>query len=460
MGILAWVILQLAAGQERWPQPGQQGQRAAQWASYELEVRAAFLKERRRFHGDIERIEKEMQQAAEAQEQARAKVRLAAQGSASLERPTSEEPAWDGADPWLELTADADEDPPAEDAALQEVLARAFSGAQGQGLSQGSLEGMAPSTPPSRLLPRTPKAAVPKGGGKAPGTASASTRLIPFPPPKRPKLGPAADDDVNMQTAYASEDPYQRVVDGHGAPADTLASPPLKTEDPQSPFSVDSESPVYFRAGQVEQETDWGSANASTSQQQPGGCEYGYSPLPNFRRRPGSWNVQHWCGDGLSGRPCVLSLMQVTLRHGKTGLQAQSSGQQHLGYALVRGSQRSWPVFLEDWVSCIRKVADSGSCCAEKGSFPLYILPGCVHMFQSPVGLRPRWFRVGCLSVPDFAFLASARWISRAAFAHHGLIRQVACASCLSGVSFAVVVLLSGPPSRSHANPFWLSARC
>ena len=207
-------------GQER-------GQRAAQWASYEQEVRAAFLKERRRFQGDIEGIAKEMQQAAEAQEQARAKVRLAAQGSASLERPTSEEPAWDGADPWLELTADADEDPPAEDAALQEVLARAFSGAQGQGLSQGSLEGMVPSTPPSRLLPRTPKAAVPKKGNKAPGTASASTRLIPFPPPKRPKLGPAADEDVNMQTAYASEDPYQRVVGGHGAPADTLASPPL-----------------------------------------------------------------------------------------------------------------------------------------------------------------------------------------------------------------------------------------
>ena len=196
-------------------------QKTTQWESYEKELRSAFLKERKRHQSDLERIEKELRQAVLSQEEARARVRQAAQGSSGSFAVADKEMEAEEPDPWLELTAVHEESPP-EDEVLQAVLARAMIGphhGQGDRVGQDSLT---PATPPTRGTPRTPKAAMPKTGGH--GIRPPGSRLTPFPPPKRPKLGhELGEEDVLMGHTYAAADPYQSQ---HNA-ADSLASPPL-----------------------------------------------------------------------------------------------------------------------------------------------------------------------------------------------------------------------------------------
>ena len=171
-----------------------------------------------------------MEKAIQAQEDARLRVRVVAQGPMPSQAQAVED-NYEESDPWLDLTTAPD----AEDEALQAVLSRALNGARNMPAQlQSEVAGQA--TPPSRGPPRTPQVparptAVPHAGS----AADSGTRLVPFPPPKRPKLGPQTGDDAAMECPYALEDPYQRPFGSPGTLQAALASPPLgKPKPPQA----------------------------------------------------------------------------------------------------------------------------------------------------------------------------------------------------------------------------------
>ena len=202
-------------------------QRLAQWNQYERNVRAEFLKERARHQQDVEQIEAELGRAVQAQEAARAKVRAAAQGSET--KSSAAIPGEDEYDPCMDRIAGWEEDSPKDDAALQQVLERAMQGAKmvvpQTGTANSSNAMM--MTPPASGNPRTPCARTGQSMSSVvqgrPGTGS---RLQPFPPPKRPRIGGGEYQAMELD-AHVLTDPYVGTGLSPGMDGAPLASPLL-----------------------------------------------------------------------------------------------------------------------------------------------------------------------------------------------------------------------------------------
>ena len=200
----------------------QKQQKILQWKKYEKDVRSQFLAERSRHTNDLQQLEIEMDKALAAQEHARARVRTTAQGS---DGPKMEEdvPQEMEVDPWQECLVQWEaEEAGVDDSALRAVLERAMLGAPVQQQTPLSV----PATPPtSHAAPRSP---IPKAPSAIrPSCPDGGTRLIPFPPPKNPRL--LADHMQSDQPeVYAAVDPYQRNCSSPGLDVGKgLVSPPL-----------------------------------------------------------------------------------------------------------------------------------------------------------------------------------------------------------------------------------------
>ena len=144
--------------------------RAAQWRQYEQEVRTAFLSERRRHFQQLAQLDADMERALTAQTEARAKVRLTAQGSLPADTGVEPEASID-VDPWMDCIAGWEEDHTSGDIALQEGLSRALHGPPAGGAPPpGDVH-----TPPRQvLLPRTPLRPAPSSAAAgAPANAQA-----------------------------------------------------------------------------------------------------------------------------------------------------------------------------------------------------------------------------------------------------------------------------------------------
>ena len=206
--------------------------RVLQWKQYEQDVRSAFMAERARHQRDLEQLGGELEQALQQQEAARMKVRLAAQGP-TTEVLAMEVQSEDEMDPWFELTKGDVEEKPQDDATLRAVLARAMTGPHASASTQSvdSMSAGLPRTPQThRAAPRspTPMPVPAQINALGSGMPMAGSRLTPFPPPKRARMGELGVADQMQVDAYAAVDPYQQPVMGQevlGVPG--ITSPPL-----------------------------------------------------------------------------------------------------------------------------------------------------------------------------------------------------------------------------------------
>ena len=191
--------------------------RVAQWRQYEQDVKSAFLAERKRHLGMLEQLEADTSKALAAQEEARAKVRAAAQAQDSRDVGMVPSPPEMG-DPWAELVAHADVEPLVDDVALREVLARAYAATHPNlfRFLQGGVH-----TPPRRSAPvmtpqvrRPGSATLPTIPALTPSHSAhamfgTSSRLVPFPAP-RPKAPATAN---NHEGQYFIGSPMAAVTD-------------------------------------------------------------------------------------------------------------------------------------------------------------------------------------------------------------------------------------------------------
>ena len=192
--------------------------RIAQWRQYEQDVKSAFLAERQRHLSTLEQLEVDISKALTAQEDARAKVRAAAQAQGS-EDVGMEPPSPEVRDPWADLVAHVDAEPLVDDAAVREVLARAFAASTPDSvpLPLGSVH-----TPPRRSAPvMTPQARRPGSAtlpamsapcNSAPAASGTSSRMVPFPAP-RPKAPTAV---TGHEGQYFIGSPTAAVTDPYG----------------------------------------------------------------------------------------------------------------------------------------------------------------------------------------------------------------------------------------------------
>ena len=129
----------------------------AQWEQYQRDVRSAFAAEKKRHSQNLEKISQELEQALRNQEDARSKVRLAAQGQPTADVPMPDDGDLD--DPWLAQMMMEESEAPPDDAALQAVLTRALQPpSAGQAIAHSASVGSPAFRTPQRqvLLPRTP----------------------------------------------------------------------------------------------------------------------------------------------------------------------------------------------------------------------------------------------------------------------------------------------------------------
>ena len=141
----------------------------AQWERYQKDVRAAFTAEKRRHNQHLEKLEQELLKAVEVQEEARTRVRLAAQGhSGGDEAMDAEE---EETDSWLAQLMEDEAEPPPDDSVLQEVLARALQPASAEIMPTPCVAPSAvPKTPQRQVIvPRTPVPKPKVSRAKAPG---------------------------------------------------------------------------------------------------------------------------------------------------------------------------------------------------------------------------------------------------------------------------------------------------
>ena len=161
----------------------EKAERKQQWQSWEQELKRTYAKERARHNNALNRLDTDMKEALQAQEQARAFVRQVSSGNneaMDVENLDGEDVDFAevfASDPWEEL---------AQDAVLQRALAAAAEHSQSQ--ARGSGGALATPTRTTRVSPMTPQL----GGSTStvrlvpPPVQQQGSRLIPlipFPPP-------------------------------------------------------------------------------------------------------------------------------------------------------------------------------------------------------------------------------------------------------------------------------------
>ena len=192
------------------------------WCEWERQLKQCYLAERQRHVSNLETLDLDLVEALKQQEAARQEVRRVAAGQSSvpMEECGSEMDAHFAA-------LMSEETAPWDDAANEEVLQRALLAATTATL---------PSTPPTAAnLPRTPYPSRPvvqtRGAQReVASSASASSRLQPFPPPKPMKDAKYPNADMNpLPSPTAVEDPYQ-VLNVAGSPIASIAAVPAKVK--------------------------------------------------------------------------------------------------------------------------------------------------------------------------------------------------------------------------------------
>ena len=190
-----------------------------QWKSWEADLKRSYAKEKARYTAALERLEADMQQALQAQEQARIAVRQVACGAQDVEVSPVRLDAdreFDAlmnaspVDPW-------DGEDQSQDAVLRRALAETMNQGQIFGAHDPAVRAITTPLRPTNATPRTPAQDKPLATqrrvappGQVQGlvsSAAASSRLVPFPPPTKAS-GSQSCSEGQPPPELATADPY------------------------------------------------------------------------------------------------------------------------------------------------------------------------------------------------------------------------------------------------------------
>ena len=237
---------------------GDRKRKELQWVQYEKDIKESFLQEKQRHQDTLHTLDEEIEKAARAQDEARARVRIAASGE--VPRPPMDQQAATP-DPWSEQVALWEMDQQACDSSFGEILQRAMQSTHAEAppcaSSLGTETGAAPSTPvPRAVFPRTPPASRSAVPTPAPPPQVLGSRMQPFPPPRVPPLhgsSPSAVTDPYLHPTSVLSPQATASPGSGGRPRMHRQRTPLKDgAKPHGPLHIRSTSPSASRVALVD----------------------------------------------------------------------------------------------------------------------------------------------------------------------------------------------------------------